>query len=110
MNLKEQLTKIVSDYNLIDATFDLFWQNYKNCLTESPEDAAKRGLYNIDSVNPVLRTTSYVISNFMKFDDENLEYIHIELDFYNEKDKYVGYYAVYFHLDGTMFDDFFVYE
>lgn len=110
MNLKEELTKIISDYNLIDATFDSFWQCYKSTLAESPEDSAKRGLYNINSVNPVLRSTSYVISNFMKFDDENLGYIQIELDFYNEKNEYVGYYVGCFHLDGTMFDDFYVYE
>ena len=108
MTMKEQLTKIISEYNLTDVTYDSFWESYKGYLADSAEEAAKHGLVDETSVSITLRSTAYCISEYLERNGEKMDYIEICYEMFNKQDKYVGYYDCLFDLDGNMFDDYFV--
>ncbi|WP_028520756.1 hypothetical protein [Ruminococcus flavefaciens] len=110
MNLKDQLTKIISDNNLINTSFDLFWSCYKKCLLESPDEAKEYGLIDENSINAVLHSISYKIFNDVTISGEKLEYIVIQIQMYDTKKSYIGYYDACFNTDGTIADDFFIFE
>lgn len=109
VTLKEQLNEIVSKYDLMNASFDMFWKCYKSYLAESPDEASEYGLVDEDSVRISLRSTSYVISEATR-NGEKLEFIEISIEMRNKEDHYLGYYDAIFDLDGTVSDDYFVLE
>ena len=108
MTMKEQLTKIISEYNLIEVTYDSFWESYKGFLADSAEEAAKHGLVDETSVSITLKSKAFSMSEFLKGNGEKMDYIEIEYYMYDKQNKYVGYYIGIFDLDGNMFDDCFV--
>lgn len=55
-----------------------------------------------------MRSTAYVISDFITVNDEKYEYIEISIEMFDKQKKYIGYYDALFNLDGTWSDDFFV--
>ena len=108
MTMKEQLTKIISEYNLIDVTYDSFWESYKSYLADSAEEAAKHGLVDETSVSITLRSKAYCISEFSKKENgEKMDYIEICYYMCDKQNKYVGYYDGLFDLEGNMFGDHF---
>lgn len=110
MDLKEQLTKIVSDNDLINVAYELFWKCYKKALSESPEESEEYGLVDANSVNAILHSTSYKLFNDIHINEVNLEYIVVQIRIYDKKSRYIGYYDACFDLDGTIADDFLVFE
>lgn len=110
LTMKEQLTKIISEYDLTDVTYDSFWERYKSYLADSAEEAAEHGLVDETSVSITLRSTAYCKSGYLERNGEKMDYIEICYEMYDKQNKYVGYYAGIFDLDGNMFDDCFVIE
>lgn len=111
MDIKRQIIELVQKYNLIDQTFDSFWENYDSYISKEPEEAESVGLINRSSIEkPFLRSVYYTLTNANEHNDFELELLVVRLDFYHkeEPDCVLGDYTCEFTLDGEIFDDFFV--
>lgn len=111
MDIKEQIIGLVQKYNLIDRTFDNFWNNYDSYLIEEPEEAESVGLVDKSSIEkPFLRSVYYTLTSANEHNDFELELLVVRLDFYHKEESgcALGEYTCEFTLSGELFDDFFV--
>lgn len=106
--MREILEKTVNEHDLINRTFESFWEVYDAYLSE--EDAkditGELGLADRDSIHAEFYGYSFWVSN-------DLDFVHIKvyIDCFlkGESTRFATYWCVY-DLEGELFDDYFVIE
>ena len=103
--MREELDRMVKEYNLIDRTIDSFWRSYDNYLTDeiTREESKEIGLTDRSSVYIKLEGYSFHVSTSVDFD-----YISVKVYCYRKTENIpiIEYHCTYF-LDGELFDDYF---
>ena len=103
--MREELDRMVKEYNLIDRTMDSFWLSYDNYLTDelTREESKELGLTDRSSVYIKLKGYSFHVSTSVDFDN-----ISVMVYCYRKKENIplIEYHCTYF-LDGELFDDYF---
>lgn len=103
--LSQELVLISQKNDLINLTWQLFWENYEQYLIEEPIEARKFGLNNTNSIKAYFDSISYKLMN----NDAELLIVEIKMN-NNNNNKYLGYYKSCFNMNGDFIDDFFVIE
>ena len=118
MNVGQQIMELVNNYDLINKTFEFFWNTYDSYLIEDYDEANEFGLINRDSVNVSLWGIEFELRNF----DENMKHrfmticVTLKFQHRNNAQKWNGTYECQFFMngdtegefkDGEVCDDFF---
>lgn len=102
--MREELDAIVQKYNLINRTFETFWENYDSYLIEEPEESKGLGLLDRDSIYIKLYGYSFSVRNSLNFDS-----VMVYTDFFKKGETIItGSYWCIYQLNGELFDDYFV--
>ncbi len=106
--MREELENIIKKYNLISNSFEYFWENYDQYISneDTKDEAKENGFINRDSIAAKLYGYSYCIS-----DDLDFDYIKVYIDCFRKGEtmRSITYWCIY-DLNGDLFDDYFVLE
>lgn len=121
MNVDQQIMELVNNYDLINKTFEFFWNTYDSYLIEDYDEAKEFGLINRDSVNVSLWGIEFELRNF----DENMKHrfmticVTLKFQHHDKILKWQGTYECLFFMngdiedgvkDGEVYDNFFYIE
>lgn len=104
--MREQLDNIVKTHDLIDRTFESFWDVYDHYLEEQPFESKEIGFCDRDSINAELYGYAFCVTNELDFDCIK---VYIEIFRKGETVSCGDYWCIY-GLDGKKFDDYFALE
>lgn len=121
LNVGQQIMELVNNYDLINKTFEFFWNTYDSYLIEDYDEAKEFGLINRDSVNVSLWGIEFELRNF----DENMKHrfmticVTLKFQHHDKIQKWQGTYECLFFMngdiedgakDGEVYDNFFYIE
>lgn len=108
-NLKDILKNIVEENNLIDITWEYFWNVLDCYIEECPEEANSLNIKDRNSIKAYFNYCSY---KHHPEDSNGVIYaydcIETSISFCYPDDTYIGYYDLLFDLNLNILDDFFV--
>ncbi|MBR1555549.1 MAG: hypothetical protein IJ644_09200 [Oscillospiraceae bacterium] len=103
--MRQELDNIIKKYDLINQTFENFWETYDTYLTDelTKEESKSYGLIDRNSIRAELYGYSFCVSSDLSFD-----YIKVTVDCFlkGKTMRFATYWCIY-SLDGELFDDCF---